>query len=410
MHEDLHTAPAVASEAEPRPARWRSSLIGILAALFVAGLALRPQLIAIAPLYGRLEAELGTSHFVGGLLSTLPVVFMGICAPMAPVLTARLSPERAITACFVVIGGFGLGRALAPNITWMLLLTVGIGLGMGVAGAILPAAVKGSLPGRPAFATGVYAAGIQLGAAVTAGVAVPLAVVVSWRGALATLSVISLCFAVAWAWATSGRATGRVRRHPLPAHSQFAWLLGGVMFLVAVPYFGLNAWLPEFLVEKGWAEASAGNAQAIMNMAALVTSLTVPVVIDRVGSRRMYLIGSAVLLGSSLVLLVVAPGRAWLWAAVIGLCTGIQFTIVLVLPLDVSRDPQGAAAAAGLILGVGYVGSAAAPSVLGAIRGAAGTFDASMWTLVGCMAVLVLLVLPVSPRRLAQGVGVTVER
>jgi MFS transporter, CP family, cyanate transporter len=409
VHEDLRAAPAVASGGEPRPVDRRGSLFGILVALFVAGLALRPQLIAIAPLYGRIEAELGTSHLVGGLLTTLPVLCMGICAPTAPILTARLSPERAITVCLVAIGGFGLGRALAPNVAWMLLLTVGVGLGMGVAGAILPAAVKGSLPGRPAFATGVYAAGIQLGAAVTAGVAVPLAVVVSWRGALATISVITLGFAVAWAWATSGRATGRVRRHRLPVRSRFAWLLGGVTFLVAVPYFGLNAWLPEFLVEKGWTDAAAGNAQAIMNVASLVTSLTVPVIIDRIGSRRMYLIGSAVVLGGAVALLVVDPGRTWLWAAVIGLCTGIQFTTVLVLPLDVSRDPQGAAAAAGLILGVGYIGSAAAPSVLGAIRGAAGTFDASMWTLVGCMVVLVLLVLPVSPRRLARGVGAAAE-
>lgn len=406
MHDDLHAPTALAGAPEPVDAlvRRRTSLFAVLAALFVAGLALRPQLIAIAPLYGRIEAELGTSHLVGGLLTTLPVLCMGICAPAAPVVTARLSPERAITVCLVAIGGFGLGRALVPNVAWMLVLTVGVGLGMGVAGAIVPAAVKGSLPHRPAFATGVYAAGIQLGAAVTAGVAVPLAIATSWRGALATLSVVTLSFAVAWAWATAGRATGRVRRHRLPVRSRFAWLLAGVMFLVAVPYFGLNAWLPEFLVEKGWTDAAAGNAQAIMNVASLVTSLTVPVVIDKVGSRRMYLIGSAVVLGTSVALLILVPGGTWFWASLIGLCTGIQFTTVLVLPLDVSRDPQGAAAAAGLILGVGYVGSATAPSALGAIRGLAGTFDAAMWTMVACMAVLSVVCLLVSPRRLATGV------
>ena len=47
----------------------------------------------------------------------------------------------------------------------VILLTIPVGIGIGLAGALMPVAVKERFPDRPAFATGIYATGINTGSA-----------------------------------------------------------------------------------------------------------------------------------------------------------------------------------------------------------------------------------------------------
>ena len=57
----------------------------------------------------------------------------------------------------------------------VVLFTWPVGIGMGLAGAVVPVAVKERFATRPAGPTGVYTMGIQSGSALSAAIAVPLA-------------------------------------------------------------------------------------------------------------------------------------------------------------------------------------------------------------------------------------------
>ena len=130
------------------PVRVRAGL-GLLMALFVASLALRPQLVGVGPLLPEIEADLGVSHAVAGLLSTIPVMCMAAFAPAAAPLTAWASLRTAIAACVFGVAAFGLARAAAPGAGLVLALTVPVGVGIAVAGALLPIAVKARFADRP---------------------------------------------------------------------------------------------------------------------------------------------------------------------------------------------------------------------------------------------------------------------
>ena len=105
-----------------------------------------------------------------------------------------------MTIGLAFIGVFGLLRALAPSAALVVLLTWGVGIGMGLGNALAPLAVRETVPERPATGTGVYTTGIQIGSTVAAAIAVPLAcILVVWRGALIALSVVACVIAVAWA-------------------------------------------------------------------------------------------------------------------------------------------------------------------------------------------------------------------
>ena len=160
--------------------------VALLAALFLGALALRPQLVGVGPLLPEIDDDLGVSHAVAGLLGTIPVLCMGLFAPPAAYVAARVGTRAAIAACLAAIAAFGLARAAAPGAPLVLALTLPIGIGMGVAGALMPVAIKERFADRPAFASGVYATGLDLGAAISSRSPYPISGAWGgWRAALA---------------------------------------------------------------------------------------------------------------------------------------------------------------------------------------------------------------------------------
>ncbi len=386
----------------------RLSRTGLLVALFLGALALRPQIVGIGPLLPRIQDDLDVSHAVAGLLGTIPVLCMGLFAPPAPYLVARLGTRRAIALCLALIGGFGLARALVPPAIGVILLTFGVGVGIGFAGALMPVAVKERFADRPAFATGVYTIGINVGSAISAVVAVPLAALAGgWRASFVVFSGVTLALVAVWLMQTA-REPGHIRppaRPPrLPLRSGVAWMLVVLFGLLGTIFYGLNSWLPDSYVERGWSEHSAGGLLGVYNISALPGSLVISWLADHVGSRRLWFATASGLMLGGLLGVVLLPGGAWLWVVMMGFANGALFTLVMTLPLDVSDEPADVGAVAGLMLGAGYCLSAIAPFALGAVRDATGSFTSTLWVVVAAGGTLFSASLFLTRERLHRGV------
>ena len=98
-----------------------------LGALFAVAVALRPQIVGVGPLLPDIQADLDVSHAVAGLLGTIPVVCMGLFAPTARHLAARIGAAAAIGAAIALMGLAGTARAFAPGAIALVLLTVPLG-------------------------------------------------------------------------------------------------------------------------------------------------------------------------------------------------------------------------------------------------------------------------------------------
>jgi CP family cyanate transporter-like MFS transporter len=379
-----------------------------LAGLGLASLALRPQLIGIGPLLPAIEREFDVSHTVAGLLPSIPIICMGLLAPVAPYLARRVGTRIGLFLCIAAIAVFGFARAVSPGIALVIAATLGIGVGMGLAGTLLPIAVKERFAHRPVLATGVYATGLAVGSAIAAATAVPLAHAFGgWRGALVAFSVLTVALGVVWLQLTRGAPAHvrAVQRPPrLPWKSPIAWALVLVFGLESVCYYGFSSWLADAYHERGWSEVSAGALLAVFQFANLPATLVVSLFADRIGSRRLYLGAGSVALLAACLGVVLAPDAGYLWAVVAGAAIGTMFPIALSLPLDLARRPEDVGALAALMLGGGYVIAAAGPLALGAIRDLTGSFTVVFWVLSGLAAVLVVAVQPFSGRRLARGV------
>jgi CP family cyanate transporter-like MFS transporter len=281
-------------------------------------------------------------------------------------------------------------RAAVPGAPFVLLWTVPLGVGIAVAGTLLPVVVKEEHAERPTLGTGVYTTGINVGATAASVAAAPLAVELGWRWTLAAYSLISIALVLPWLVRRHERAAAP-ERAPLPVRVPLAWLLASAFALQSILFYGFNAWLADAYTERGWSDTAAGGLVALMNGVALVIGVATALTADRIGSRRSFLATGAAVCVAGGALVAADVGGAWVWAALLGAGMGVLFTTVMTLPLDAGETRAEVAAYSTLMLGVGYLVSSIAPTVLGAIRDATGTFTAPLAVLAGDALVLLLV-------------------
>jgi CP family cyanate transporter-like MFS transporter len=304
----------------------------------------------------------------------------------------------------LAVGVFGVLRVL-PSSPWLVVaLTWPVGLGMGVAGAIAPVAIKERFGPRSAVGTGAYTSGIQTGAFISAVTAVPLAQLVGgWRFSLGVFSAVSILLAVIWFLLVPEvpAREERVRPPALPWRSETAWLLVAMFSFMALTYYGVNAWLPDLYVERGWQESSAGALLAVANAMAIPASFVLPWLMLRVGRRQPVLLGASGVFLAAVVLLLTVPAGAWAWAVVFGTAQGGMFALSLTLPLDFESSPERVGALVAMQLGLGYTVGAVAPFALGGLRDVTGSYDAVLWTVAAFAGLLIacILLLPAVRRR-----------
>ena len=122
---------------DARRAARESAPALLLAALTMVSLALRPQLAAIGPLSGRIIDDIGVSHAFVGLLTTIPILCMGVFAPLGPALAGRIGSRWAIAVGAGVVGLAGVGRAASPGEAALLAWTLLIGVATATTGPAL---------------------------------------------------------------------------------------------------------------------------------------------------------------------------------------------------------------------------------------------------------------------------------
>ncbi len=374
-----------------------------LVALFLAALTLRPQIVGVGPLIPSIQDAFGTSHAVVGLLGTIPVLCMGLFAPVAAYLATRIGTRRAMTVGLALIGVFGILRATMPSAWLVVILTWPVGVGMGLGNALAPISVKEHFEDRPATGTGVYTTGIQIGSTSAAALAVPLAGWLGgWRGALIAISCVALLSLLAWVvlmWGDEPHTpVGGGYGIKLPWGSGSAWLLVAIFALMGSAYYGLNAWLPDAYTEHGWSDGSAGLLLAMMNLTAIPASFLIPFLSDRTGRRTPFLLGLSVCFVTGAVILAAAPAIAYLGALLAGIAQGGLFSLVMTLPLDFERTPRRVGALVAMMLGLGYTISAASPFLLGAVRDATGSFNSVLWLAAAFLAAQFFVLLALTRR------------
>ncbi|EPM92870.1 cyanate MFS transporter [Pseudomonas syringae pv. actinidiae ICMP 19070] len=342
----------------------------LLLGLVLVALNLRPALSSIAPLLNEVSDSLGMSAAEAGLLTTLPVLCLGLFAPLAPILARRFGSERVV---LVILLSLAAGMALRS-----LFGEVGLFSGSLLAG------VKRDFPRQAGAMTGVYTMALCLGAAIAAGSTVPLSQYFggSWAIGLGFWLVPALIAALFWfpqarEVHSAHRDVYRVRGL---LRDRLAWQVTLYMGLQSSLSYIVFGWLPSILIGRGLTPTEAGLLLSGSIIVQVISALSAPWLATRGKDQRL-----AIMLVMSLTLTglfgcLYAPIEGlWGWAILLGLGQGGTFSLALALIVLRSRDSHVASNLSSMAQGFGYTIASMGPFAVGVVHDVTGSWDAIGW-------------------------------
>ncbi|WP_442109413.1 CynX/NimT family MFS transporter [Pseudomonas sp. NUPR-001] len=382
LEELLIDAEADDEQVQQQPVLLKRPWLLLLGLLLVA-LNLRPALSSMAPLLSLVSESLGLSASQAGLLTTLPVLCLGLFAPLAPILARRFGSERVILGILLTLAA-GIAVRSAFGSTGVFVGSIMAGASIGVIGVLLPGIVKRDFPRHAGTLTGVYTMALCLGAAVAAGATVPLSEHFgdSWSWGLGFWLIPAVLAALIWLpQARQGHGAHhvayRVRgllRDPL------AWQVTLYMGLQSSLAYIVFGWLPSILIGRGLTPTQAGLVLSGSVIVQLISSLSAPWLATRGKDQRLAIVVVMLLALAGLFGCLYAPlDGLWGWAIVLGLGQGGTFALALTLIVLRSSDAHVAANLSSMAQGVGYTLASMGPFAVGLVHDLTGGWNAVGW-------------------------------
>ena len=365
----------------PQPHRGKSPIGRFLlgASLVLIAFNLRPVFSSASALLPEIRSGLGLTVFGTSILTTLPVVCMGLFSPLAPRLAQRLGTERVLLGVILLLA---LGTALRglSSISLLFLGTALTGACIAIGNVLLPGVVKRDFPDKAALMTGCYTMALCAGAASAAGLTLPIehSLGGSLGGALAAWALPALVVGLLWlpqviGSGTQARRTGfRVIGLWTDAVAWQVTLFMGLQSALAYCVFG---WLVPILRERGLDGVTAGAIVSVSVMVQAASCLVAPhIAVGGKDQRAINVILCAVAVTALLGLLFAPLWTVWFWAVLQGIGQGGLIAVALTVIVLRSPDPHVAAHLSGMAQFIGYLLAAIGPLVVGMIHGWTGSF------------------------------------
>ena len=360
----------------------------VLAGVLLISLNLRAGLAAYPAVLGQVRNTLGISAGVAGLVQAASLVAMGLGSFLAVRLTARFGRAHSMTASVAVLLVGTLLR-LVPNLATLVVGSVGLGAGIGLAGVLLSGLVKEHLAQRAGLVTGLYVVAMLIGATVASAGAVPLSNALSGpaqsMGAWAVPAAVALAV---WlpiaARMNRTEVDGAAVVQKLPWRAPLARVFAGYMVLSSMQFYGWLTWLAPYYADRGLSAQSAALLLSLYSIGQIPAALAFPALAERHHRWLAWAwvgIGMAIVGSLAILLVPRVPFGPWPWVLLVSLGVGAGFPMGLTLVSWKSRTPEQAAGSTAVGLGVGYLGAAVAPLLMGVLRDATDSFMAPILVL-----------------------------
>jgi CP family cyanate transporter-like MFS transporter len=355
----------------------------MLGTVLLIALNLRMAITSVPPLVERIGEDLGLNRTWTGALTTLPVLCMGVFAPVAQRMAHRWGRETATAAALTVLVVGSALRLGGEHVPLLYLGTLLAGFGIAVGGTITPGIIKDFFPEHIALVTAGYMLAMMGGAAIASAVSVPLADAFgSWPLSLAFWAPFAaLAAAVCWPVGRRAHQYRRDQQHPaetklpLPWRYATAWLVVAFMSLQSWQFYSQLAWIAPFYESHGWSATDAGLLLSVFSATQVISGVAAPVVAHHLPDRRPMLLGSVLAVALGMAGMLFAPdAAAWVWVGLLGFGLGAGFALGLVLFSDYSLSPPASARLSAMVFLVSYSVASAGPTVIGALRDATGSF------------------------------------
>jgi CP family cyanate transporter-like MFS transporter len=360
----------------PKKKKKTLLLVGIL----LIAINLRPSLASIGPLVSDIRESTGLSSLLLGSLTTLPLIAFAVVSMLASVFTKKFGIGRVLFAALILLTA----GILIRSMSWLPALYVGtllLGIAIAFGNVLLPTLTKQNFPANSGIITSLYSSTMAIGAALAAGISVPLAHDLSWRGSLgiwAALSFIAFCVWIPQLWrlkkVKSDRNFLQSMRNMM--QQRLAWKVALFMGLQSFTFYVILAWLPDLLISRGNDNEFAGWMLSLSQATGILGSMLVPFFAGRQKNQRStvaFLITLEVL--GLLGLLLFDFGSEWIWISILGFVLGGSFGLALLFLVLRAGDTETTTELSGMAQSVGYLIAAFGPVLIGSLFDYTGSWN-----------------------------------
>jgi len=364
-------------------------------ALVLGAINLRPGITSLAPLIERIAAELSLSRGLISLTTALPVLCMGLLAPLAPRLAVRFGLERVIAGCLGLIG-LALAARLGSHHSAVLIgSAAALGAGIAIAGPLMSGFIKRHFHDHVGRVVAWYALSMTVGGAAGAVLTEPVVVLAQggWHLGLAAWGIpagvamlLWLCLPNRAEKAEEGGAAG------LPWREPRAWLITAFFAIQAGLFYALATWLVARYGEAGFSSLRSNSLFSLFMLMGLPSSFVLPWLAQRFGNRYHLLLACGFISTLCLAMITFAPTQVpELWALLLGLGLSGSFSLAMVLPLYEVNSSLAVSRWTAMMLFAGYSLGSLTPVLAGLGRDLAGDYQGPFMVITALASLLCVL-------------------
>lgn len=349
---------------------------------------LRCHITSIPPVIAEIQSCLHLSAAAAGLLTSIPLLCFALFTPLASFLISRMSIAR---ACIFSLIGVCIGVLIRsiPQLEFTFAGTVILGFSVTIGNIISLMIIANYFPDKKDIMTGFYVVAMSVGSMTTSAATAAISKACNWQFGIAVWSVIAFCALVLWILFSAGEknhsetADKSVQKEAAGSQSLPAVWKRFPVYLLAIAFaahtsifYGLTAWLPEFLKSSlGMDSSRAGVAASILQIAGILGSFGIPTLATfKFFNRRNQFLLVTISWFLTPVGLILFPELWILWLLFGGIGSGGGFIVIFGLIMDQAIDLDDNRNLSTFVQAIGYIFAAVSPVFVGFMKQVSGSW------------------------------------
>jgi CP family cyanate transporter-like MFS transporter len=360
--------------------------------MLLVGLNLRPLMAAVGPLLPLLQRQEQLTGTTISLLTTLPVLMMGMIALASGKVLSRIGYARGIAVGLGIITFACVFRGFYTSGGVLMATALAGGMGIGLVQAAMPALIKRRSARHTGTLMALFSTGIMGGAALAAATAEPLSVSLGLNYALGLAALPAALAFIIWFAAEKNQPQAATQPVQSTYSTSRAWLLLAFFGIGTGAYTLVLVWLPPFYIEQGWSARNSGFLLAALTLTEVVSGFIVSAVIHRFTDRRAPLLLVLLMILAGLLCLVFFGGKAAILSTLLlGLGIGALFPLSLIVTFDHAKTPEEAGKLLSFVQGGGYIIAATMPLIAGMVLDSTASLNTAWMLMSGGIVLLMIL-------------------
>lgn len=346
----------------------RSLVLKLIALIAVVAI-MRPPIAQIGPLLTEIQTSLALSSTTIGWLTTIPILCFGVLAFFAPSFVSKFGVRLGVWVLLIAIF-IGILIRVNFSLAGLFLGTVVISVSIALLNAVIPTFVKEEFPEKISLMTGVYTTAMASFAALSASIAVPMALENNWQYSLQVWVVPAVIAILLWSTQLQRGPKKNVESVPMMSllRNRDVWAISLLFGTQSIGFYATLAWLPTILQSLSFSAVTAGNYLALMTLIGIPMGIFMPVILKLLGNSKNALVVSSLSAFLGIVgLALFETSFTLVWIALMGIGLGSAFPLILNVITQRASNPAVTTSLSSFAQGVGYFIAAVFSYLLGVI-------------------------------------------